>query len=295
MTARHRPLGSLRDGDDPVVLTPADAGWSFAGLRVLTVAAGTTRTVHTGDSEAFVLPLSGGVTVAVDGREFELAGRRSVFTRVTDFAYVPRDAEVVIGAERDAVVALPMARCERRLDARYGAAEEVPVEVRGAGAATRQVNNFGVPGVWDQADRLIACEVLTPEGNWSSYPPHKHDEDRVGESVNEEIYYFRIAGPDGITPNRNGFGLHRTYTADGEIDDTVTVGDGGVFLIPRGYHGPSVAAPGYPMYYLNVLAGPGPDRSMAFCDDPAHTWVRESWGALAPDPRCPLTGPEERS
>jgi 5-deoxy-glucuronate isomerase len=283
----HYPHGTLRDGADPVRLGPADAGWSYTGLRVLRLAPGERREVATGEFEAFVLPLSGAVTVEVAGERFPLAGRTSVFDRVTDFAYVPRDADLVLSTVDGVELALPMARCANRLAARYGPAEEVPVEVRGAGNATRQVTNFGVPGVWPQADRLNACELITPDGNWSSYPPHKHDDSEPCEVVNEEIYYFRIAGP-------GGFGLHRTYTVEGELDETVTVRDGDVFLIPRGFHGPCVAAPGYPMYYLNVLAGPGAERSMAFCDDPAHTWVRDSWAAQPPDPRCPVTTAEGR-
>lgn len=295
MSDLHRPHGTLADGDDPVLLTPETAGWAHTGLRVLSLPPGTSRTVATGEFEAFVLPLAGGCTVAVDGERFELRGRESVFTRVTDFAYVPRDAEVVLSTVDGCEVALPMARCERRLAPAYGPAEDVPVEVRGAGTATRQVTNFGVPGVWDHADRLNACELITPDGNWSSYPPHKHDEATECEVVNEEIYYFRIAGADGKTPSRQGFGLHRTYTADGTLDEDVTVRDGDVFLIPRGYHGPCVAAPGYPMYYLNVLAGPGEQRSMAFCDDPAHSWVRDTWQGQALDPRCPVTSASGRT
>ncbi|GAA0227217.1 5-deoxy-glucuronate isomerase [Saccharothrix mutabilis subsp. mutabilis] len=289
----HRPLGTLSDGENAVELYPEDAGWTHTGLRVLLLHPGATRTLDTGGFEAFVLPLSGSCTVEVDGERFDLAGRDSVFTRVTDFAYVPRDATVRLSTEDGVEVALPMARAGRRLPARYGPAEDVPVEVRGAGSATRQVTNFGVPGVWDHADKLIACELITPDGNWSSYPPHKHDD--TCEVVNEEVYYFRIAGRDGVTPSREGFGFHRTYTDDGTIDEDVTVRDGDVFLIPRGYHGPCVAAPGYPMYYLNVLAGPGADRSMAFCDDPAHTWVRDSWRTQALDPRCPVTTAEGRT
>ncbi|KAA2260149.1 5-deoxy-glucuronate isomerase [Solihabitans fulvus] len=290
----HRPLGTLADHEDPVLLTPAAAGWSYTGLRVLLIHPGAPRQVDTGEFEAFVLPLSGGCVVEVDGERFELAGRDSVFTRVTDFAYVPRDATVTLSSEHGAEVALPMARCERRLTPRYGPAENVPVEVRGAGNASRQVTNFGVPGVWEHADRLNACELITPDGNWSSYPPHKHDETEPCEVVNEEVYYFRIAGRDGVTPSREGFGLHRTYTEDGELDEDVVVRDGDVFLIPRGYHGPCVAAPGYPMYYLNVLAGPGEARSMAFCDDPAHGWVRDTWAHQRLDPRCPVTTAEGR-
>lgn len=295
MTAPHRPRGTLADGHDPVLLTPEHAGWTHTGLRVLTVAAGATRTVSTGEFEAFVLPLRGGCSVAVDGESFELRGRATVFTRVTDFAYVPRDAEVTVHSADGCELALPMARCTRRLTPAYGPAEEVPVEVRGAGNSTRQVTNFGVPGVWDHADKLNACELITPDGNWSSYPPHKHDEASDREVANEEIYYFRIAGRDGVTPSREGFGLHRTYTEDGGIDVDTAVRDGDVFLIPRGFHGPCVAAPGYPMYYLNVLAGPGPERSMAFCDDPAHSWVRDTWADQDQDPRCPVTTAEGRT
>ncbi|WP_280446790.1 5-deoxy-glucuronate isomerase [Nocardia brasiliensis] len=290
----HRPAGTLGAGNDPVVLAPEDAGWHYTGLRVLTLAPGQTRTLRTGEFEAFVLPLSGSCTVRVDDMTFELAGRDSVFTRVTDFAYVPRDAEVTLHAEGALEVALPMARCANRLTPKYGPAEQVPVDVRGAGRATRQVTNFGVPGVWEHADKLNACELITPDGNWSSYPPHKHDEASDCEVVNEEIYYFRIAGRDGITPSRTGFGMHRTYTADGLLDENVAVRDGDVFLVPHGYHGPCIAAPGYPMYYLNVLAGPGPQRSMAFCDDPAHSWVRGSWDDEPRDPRCPVTTHEGR-
>ncbi|MBF6226905.1 5-deoxy-glucuronate isomerase [Nocardia abscessus] len=291
----HRPDGTLRRDGDPIHLMPEDAGWTYAGLRVLRIGAGASRVVWTGECEAFVLPLTGACTVRVDGASFTLAGRESVFTRVTDFAYVPRDAEVELVAEGGELeVALPMARCGSRLEPRYGPAEQVPVEVRGAGSATRQVTNFGIPGVWEHADKLNACELITPDGNWSSYPPHKHDQASECEVVNEEIYYFRIAGRDGITPSREGFGMHRIYTADGTIDENVAVRDGDVFLIPHGYHGPCIAAPGYPMYYLNVLAGPAPERSMAFCDDPAHSWVRGRWDAEPLDPRCPVTSPEGR-
>jgi 5-deoxy-glucuronate isomerase len=145
------------------------------------------------------------------------------------------------------------------------------------------------PERFDGADKLMCVELLTPDGNWSSYPPHRHDDSRECPVNNEEIYYFRIGrtGSTGFAPD--GFAMHRTYTADGELDVNVAVGDGDVFVIPRGYHGPCVAAPGYPLYYLNVLAGPGSQRSMAFCDDPAHGWVRETWVDMPTDPRVPMT------
>jgi 5-deoxy-glucuronate isomerase len=277
----HHPAGSLANRD-PVALTPEQAGWAYSGLRVVRLEPGEERVVSTGGDEIAVLPLSGSLAVDVDGAHFELVGRDSVFARVTDWAYVPIDAEVRLSSAAGAEVALPSARATRRFEPAYLPAEAVSVEIRGAGPATRQVNNFCSPEVFAGADHLMCVELLTPDGNWSSYPPHRHDDSPECPVNNEEIYYFRVAG-DG------GFGFHRLYTPDGSIDENVVVRDGDVFLIPRGYHGPCVAAPGYPMYYLNVLAGPSDTRSMAFCDDPAHHWIRDAWSGMATDPRCPMT------
>jgi len=287
---------------EPLVLTPQDAGWEWAGLQVLRLRPGIGQSVRTGDAEVFVLPLSGGLTVEVatmsgeHEASFALAGRQSVFTQVSDFAYAGRDSILTLSSAAGGEVALPSARCQTRRPSAYGAAADVPVELRGAGPATRQVTNFGAPGAWNHAERLICCELITPPGNWSSYPPHKHDATDPCPVVNEEIYYYRIAGADQVTPSREGFGLHRTYTGPehataglAELDEFLEVRDGDVVLIPYGYHGPCVAAPGYPMYYLNVLAGAGAQRSMAFCDDPGHAWIRDSWSTMLTDPRCPVT------
>jgi 5-deoxy-glucuronate isomerase len=186
--------------------------------------------------------------------------------------------------------ALPAARSARKLPFRYGAAEDVSVELRGAGQASRQVNNFCTPENFE-CDRLIACEVLTPGGNWSSYPPHKHDEAGDGESSLEEIYYFEVAPSPSGTPGR---AYQRVYGhPDRPIDVCTEVRSGDVVLIPYGWHGPSMAAPGYDLYYLNVMAGPG-EREWLVRDDPAHGWVRGSWSGVPVDPRLPLTGHVER-
>jgi 5-deoxy-glucuronate isomerase len=292
----HHPAGTLADGDDPVLLTPERAGWGFAGLRVLRLEPGEVRALRTGPDEMAVLPLSGSYVVRCEGRRFELAGRTSVFERVTDFAYLPMGAEAQIEAASGGEVALPSARATRRLEPAYGPAEEVPMEIRGAGQATRQITNFLEPSAFP-ADKLMAVEVLTPAGNWSSYPPHKHDalDPACGELPLEEIYYFRVHNPETGMPGGDGFALHRTYDAHGAFDLTVTIHDGDVFLIPRGYHGPSAAAPGFNLYYLNVLAGPEAERRMAFCDDPRYAWVRASWADLTPDPRVPMTTAQGRS
>jgi 5-deoxy-glucuronate isomerase len=282
----HFPAGSLASPGFPVVVTPEAAGWAFSGLRVVALGAGETRSIETGEDEMAVVPLKGSVRIQCEGAAFELQGRRSVFSRVTDFAYIPRDARFTLTSALGGEFALPSARARRRLKPAYGPAEGVPVEIRGAGAATRQLNNFCAPGVFE-TDRLSAVEVLTPAGNWSSYPPHKHDEDRPGEAILEEIYYFRLEG-------EASFGVHKTYAADGAFDVTSTVRDGDIFLVPRGYHGPSIAPPERPLWYLNVLAGPAPERSMTFCDDPKHHWIRDSWKDQPIDPRVPMTSATEQ-
>ncbi len=286
----HRPSGTLADGDLAVSLGPDDAGWAYSGLVVVLLAPGVERSIALGDSEAVMLPLSAtDVDVMVDGEHFHLDGRVSVFDRVTDFAYAPKGATVVLRAPAGGDVAIATARCDRRLTARYGSADGVAVELRGAGPATRQVNNFLSPEAWPHADKLMCVELITPDGNWSSYPPHRHDDSPECPVNNEEIYYFRIGVAGTSQYSADGFGMHRTYTPDGSIDINVVIRDGDVFCVPRGYHGPCIAAPGYPMYYLNVLAGPGGERSMAFCDDPTHHWVRDTWADMDTDPRCPMT------
>jgi 5-deoxy-glucuronate isomerase len=286
----HLPHGTSTDGVDQVVVTPESAGWAYSGVRVVELGPGESRSFLTGPDEMLVLPLTGSCTVRCEEFHFELSGRRDVFSRVSDFAYVPMGTEFDLGSVDGGRFALPSARATRRLPPAYGPAESVPVELRGAGRATRQLNNFCAPATF-AADKLVAVECITPAGNWSSWPPHKHDEHREGEAILEEIYYFEMAAEasGGTDRNGKGFALQRLYTSDGDIDLCEEVHHGDVVLIPRGYHGPSMTAPGYNLYYLNVLAGPGPERTMAFCDDPAHGWIRETWEHQSPDPRLPMT------
>ncbi|MEU6565886.1 5-deoxy-glucuronate isomerase [Streptomyces parvulus] len=294
----HLPAGkAAADGPYAVEVTPESAGWGYSGLRVLTLPPGGGHTFDSGDSEWIVLPLSGGCTVAIAddfGQEtFELTGRDSVFSGVSDFAYVPRDARTTVTSPGGGRFALTGARCTRRLPARYGPASAVPVELRGSGNCSRQVNNFGAAEVFE-CDRLIAVEVLTPGGNWSSFPPHKHDEHRPGEeSVLEEIYYFEFAAHDG-TP---GVGYQRVSPSGrGQGTDVLAeVRDGDVVLIPDGWHGPSMAVPGHDMYYLNVMAGPEAERAWLISDHPGHAWIRDTWPAQPVDPRLPLYTAPERS
>ena len=287
----HLPKGTTADGPFEVNVTARIAGWEHSGLRVLHLAAEAGQPVSTGDSELLVLPLEGSCTVTVDGQSFHLEGRSGVFASTTDFLYLPSQASAVIRSAAGGRFALPSARTAHSGGgARYGPREDVPVELRGAGACSRQVNNYCLPGTFD-ADQLLVCEVLTPAGNWSSYPPHKHDTARTDEdgtpveSELEEIYYFQVAGGE------QGFGYQRVYgEADRPIDVLAEVRSGDTVLIPYGWHGPSIAAPGHDLYYLNVMAGPGAERAWLICDDPAHAWVRSAWASQEVDDRLPFGG-----
>lgn len=288
MTWLRKPAAEPVDG----VVTSVDpdtAGWRFCGLEVLDFSRSSRFTRSMSATEGVLVPLSAqDVTVRVDGETYTLRGRAGVFAAVSDWLYVPLGSTVELSAGAGEI-ALCTARATERLDVVHVAADDVPVEVRGAGAATRQVTNIATPESFAGAQRINVCEVLTPGGNFSSWPPHRHDGIDGCPVENEEIYYFRTGRRDEPHSSSAGQGQFRVYTVDGSVDETVTVFDHDVYLVPHGYHGPSTAPPGYPLYFLNVLAGPAKERSMAFCDDPTHTWVRASWDDGEQDPRCPLT------
>lgn len=273
--------GTATGSGSSIVIDPALAGWSYCGLEVLDLRPGETRIVATDRSEAAVLPLAGDCVVEVESKRFDVDGRDSVFSGIAGFAYVPIDAEMRITSGTGGQIAICSAVATRRIDPYVVPAKAVAVEVRGASTASRQINNFLNAVSWE-ADKLIAVEVLTPEGGWSSYPAHKHDEMSDVEVELEEIYYFRIQG-------ENGSGFFTCYTMDGEIDETVTVHDGDAFLIPKGFHGPAAAFPGHHMYYLNVMAGPSQERRWSICNDPRQEPAMESLLPIGPDPRLPLT------
>lgn len=273
----HRPDGSLATDPWAVSLSPEAAGWSYSGLHVLRLAAGQSQQLEFPNEEVVLVPLWGSFQVESEPLTEILFGRDDPFFELTDRAYLPSNTAFTVTSTKGGELAVCTARSDSGGPALLLPARETSVEVRGAGQATRQINGLW-PADLPGPERIIVVEVLTPAGNWSSYPPHKHDEWGDDEVPLEEIYYFRIAGD-------KGFGLHRTYTTDGDIDETVSVEDGDVFLIPRGYHGPCVAAPGYDMYYLNVMAGP--ERAWSYCTDPAHAWVAELFDTTEPDPRLP--------
>jgi 5-deoxy-glucuronate isomerase len=252
-------------------VTPESAGWRFLHFGVRTGA----FDAQTGDGEVALVPLSGRCRVEAEGESWLLGGRAHVFAGMPWALYLPRDAAYSVEAEGE--VAVCGARCERRREPVLVRPDDVEIEVRGAGNATRQINHIIKPDF--PAERLLVVEVFTPSGNWSSYPPHKHDEDRPpGEVVLEETYYFRTSRPEA-------FAVQRLYSPRHGLDLTATVRDGDLMLVPYGYH-TTAAAHGYDLYYLNALAGER--RSMAAADDEALAWIRGAWAGLEPDPRVPL-------
>ena len=276
---RSRPPARGRSGLS-LSVTPARAGWELVSFAVRTIARGDVWSGAAGGQERCIILLSGRCRAQWRARggapgEGILGPRASVFEAYPHALYLPAGSKVTVTADETCVLADCRAPSTRPLEPRLVRPEDCGYEIRGGGSATRQIIDILPPSF--PADRLMICEVLTPAGNWSSYPPHKHDRDRPPiEADLEEIYYFRFRHPDG-------YGFHRVYTADGRRDDTMTVRDGDLVIVREGYH-PFVTAYGHDAYYLNVLAGTR--RSMAASDDPRYAAFRQSWPA--PDPRLPV-------
>lgn len=245
-------------------ITPASAGWHYAGLAVHVLRPAGLLEHTTADRETCIVVLCGQVTVEAGSETFAAIGRRSsVFEPEPPAAvYVPPGTRYRISAISDAEIALCSAPGRGALPVRRIGADEIGQETRGIAGNRRTVINVLPEG--HAAESLLIAEVLTPGGHWSSYPPHKHDtDDPPHESRLEEIYYHRISPAQG-------FAFQRVYTDDGSIDATMTVHDGDAVLVPRGYH-PVSAAYGYDLYYLNVMAGP--QRRWRIRNEPGHEWI----------------------
>ena len=240
-------------------VTPESAAWKYVGFEALQVEGRVERETRT--DELCIVVISGACSVLSEyGEWHELGGRDDPWSGMPDAAYLPPGTHYAL--EGDAEVGLCSAPAVEGARARVLPGDRVEEETRGHGNLERTVRPILMGG--EAADSLLVCEVLTPAGHWSSYPPHKHDRDAMPEeSFLEETYYHRIS------PAR-GFALQRVYTADGDLDETLAVRDGDVVLVPRGYHTVS-APPGYELYYLNVMAGPV--RAWAVANDPDHEWT----------------------
>jgi len=275
---RSARLRASRTGTT-VEISRQQAGWRWIGFAVRQIVPGKPLSGETGADECVLVLLGGQCAVEYDGTRAALGPRRDVFSSYPHALYLPPDTAYRIVADQPTEIAdgrAPVRRGSRRLAPalapRLIRPEDCGFEIRGGGNATRQIVDIIRPDF--PADRLLVCEVFTPSGNWSSYPPHKHDTDRPpGEVELEEIYYYRFQHEDA-------YGFQRLY--DARRDRTLRVAHGDVVLIRRGYH-PFVTAYGYNAYYLNVLAGTR--RSMAASDDPRYAAFR-AWPD--PDVRVPL-------
>jgi 5-deoxy-glucuronate isomerase len=247
-----------------LAITPESAGWQYVGFQAVKLSAGQTFGAETGDREVCLVLLSGKASVRTAAAEWTEIGRRmSVFEKVPPFSvYVPSGDRYEVTALTELELAVCSAPGGGDYVARLIGPEQVGVEVRGSGSMERLVQNILPEG--EPAHSLLVVEVFTPEGNWSSYPPHKHDRDALpDESLLEETYYFHVQ-PE------QGFAIQRVYTDDRSLDETLAVKDGQAVLVPKGYH-PVAAPAGYEVYYLNVMAGP--TRIWKFYNDPDHEWM----------------------
>lgn len=262
-------------------VTPPDAGWEHLHFAARRLVPGERWTQTTGPHEYGLVILGGLCSVASSRGAWKTIGRRlDVFQGMPYALYLPCDTEFTLTAMTDCEVAYGWCRSEGNHPLALVTPSQVAVEIRGGGNATRQINSLLPPGF--DCHRLVAVEVYTPSGNWSSYPPHKHDEHRVAsdgsllEADLEEIYFYKMDRPEG-------YAIQRVYTKDGRLDETLLARNNDLVLVPEGYH-PVVSAHGYTTYYLNFLAGSA--QSLANRDDPDYTWIKDTW--VTKDPRLPV-------
>lgn len=281
--------GNTPDPDLIVEVTPEVAGWEYVSLQVRRLKAGQIWQRATNESELALMPLGG--TIAVDsdrGRWEGIGERESVFGGLPHALYLPRQTSFTVAATSDCELAVASAPTNQDHEPRRVTPEDVSVEYRGGDNATRQINNIIPPGF--PCQRLVVVEAYTPGGNWSSYPPHKHDthktntEGIVIEADLEEVYFYKLDHP-------GGFAFQRIYTAEESplacagypFDAVMVARENDIVIVPEGYH-PVTAAPGYTAYYLNVLAGSA--QSLANSEDPQHVWVKEQYQSQ--DSRIPV-------
>ena len=277
-----RPTIRADEPDVVTRVTAADAGWELLNVEVRRLDRGGTWRHRPGEHEAALVVLGGRCSVRSSAGQWPEIGRRpDVFSGMPWALYLPRGTDFECEALTDG---LQVAHCWVPTDEdhppRLVTPYDVEIEVRGGGGATRQINSILPPGFG--CHRIVSVEVYTPGGNWSSYPPHKHDRHRTGpggevvEADLEEVYYYKVRGP-------RGYAVQRVYTDDRTLDALATAHDDDIVLVPEGYH--PVGAPwGYDCYYLNFLAGSA--QSLASSDDPDYAWVKETWTGT--DPRVPM-------
>ena len=246
-------------------ITPESAGWNYVGFGLYRLKAGDTIAETTGDTEVILVLVEGKAVIIGSGKDFgELGERMSVFERTPPHCvYIPNGSDWSATATTPCTLAICTAPGKGEHHAQIIGPAGISLETRGKAANTRFIHNIAMENR-DVADSLLVTEVFTPDGNWSSYPPHRHDKDDFPNMTYlEETYYHRLNPAQG-------FGFQRVFTEDGTLDETMAVSDGDVVLVPRGHH-PCAAPYGYDMYYLNVMAGPR--RNWRFRNHPDHDWI----------------------
>lgn len=281
--------GSAADPQVLVEVTPQTAGWDTIYFQARRLGRGETWTFETAQHELALVALGGVFEVQSNrGRWQDIGRRHDVFSGLPHALYLPVQTSFTVTATSDCEFAAAWVATDQEYAPKLITPAQVTVEIRGGDNATRQINSIIPPGF--PCARLVVVEVYTPSGNWSSYPPHKHDVHKMGEDGKlleadlDEIYYYKIDRPEG-------YAFQRVYTdlesplhrAGWPIDAALMPRSNDVVLVPEGYH-PVVCPPGYTAYYLNVLAGSA--QSLAASDDPQYAWVKGAYRAR--DPRVPI-------
>ena len=288
-TVLVRAQNNPADPDLILSITPESAGWDYISFQARRLAQGASWSFDTGENEFALVNLTGRYSVTSNrGHWSGIGGRANVFTGGAHALYLPRRTQLTVSAEVAGEFAVTWVPTDEDHDPWLIRPENVKTGIRGGDNVSRQINDLLAPG--SPVHRLVLVEVYTPSGNWSSYPPHKHDvhiEDAAGNLIEadlEEVYFYQIDRPEG-------FAYQRVYTdersplhqAGQPIDALVRVGHNQAVIVPEGYH-PVVSMPGYTTYYLNVLAGSA--QSLANQDDPNYTWVKHNYTRI--DNRLPL-------
>lgn len=263
-------MNPIRPTADRGVLLDVDAqgaGWSYLSFRAVRLHGSERYQDDSGAREVALVPLQGAATVTAGEERFRLA-RSGVFEQLPSVLYLPPGTRFTVEASGGFEFTVGGAPAEGRYPLRLFQPQEMKVEMRGGANAYRQVSHILGPHL--PAERLYLFEVYTPSGFWSGWPPHRHDGEE-GSAYVEETYYYKIEP-------RHGWGIHRSYTPDGEVDELMVVRDGDLVLVPRGYH-PVAAPPGSNLYYLNYMAGELQDQARATppVDDSDWAWMREDW------------------
>ncbi len=248
-------------------ITPKTAGWRYVGFSLYRLEPGEQVGEKTGDREVILVVVEGKAQISTTNKEWgELGERMNVFEKTPPHClYVPNDSDWSARAATACTLAVCSAPGHSNHKAQLLGPAGIELEERGKGTNTRFINNIAMEHR-DVADSLLVTEVFTPSGHWSSYPPHRHDEDDFPKMTYlEETYYHRL-NPE------QGYGHQRVFTEDGSLDETMSVSNHDVVLVPKGHH-PCGAPYGYEMYYLNVMAGPL--RKWRFANHPDHNWIFE--------------------